>query len=637
MNKNQMLLLYVTIAILSTLLPEVSSAKFRYNGVSYVSWTRGEYPYTYSWKEQTWWDSRAITSVAVTTNNYYEGKGSLELVVDSLCYSDSCKKSGEAYVDLRYYPPLWEPSFGKFAPLNMLKDTITAMVYCPAGSCGPDSAPNGLQLFVKDQNWKSFYGSWHNIYWWNKNDWKKVRVIPDTVKPNCGFMESGFDPTKIIALGLKVGANQHSPLYFSGTFYLDSVSWSDYHKPIYDFENVENSIENLSQNNCNFVSLVVTQYMKSATSDSISRDSIKTHTDEEIIETIGYLKSQGISVMLKPHIDVKDNTWRGAISPADKDAWFESYCQFITHYARIAALTKVNLFCIGTELESLSDSSYHSNWDEIIDLVKNEYDSMLTYAANWDGCYKVTFWDRMDLIGIDAYFPLSNLENPSLNTLEDGWTNYFDGAQTHNWVADIENLHNQYNKPIIFTEIGYGSYDYAAMEPWSLPDKDISLINCDLQARCYAAAFQVWNKIDWFQGMFWWLWHPFSDAGGLCDLGFTPQNKPAEDTLRCWYGKCTAVTHKEKPNLPEEPVLLGNYPNPFNSSTMIMFDINAPGQVVLKVYNIAGQEIITLLNEKIEDGHHKIMFDGSQLPSGVYFYSIQMSNFRDTKKMLLLR
>jgi photosystem II stability/assembly factor-like uncharacterized protein len=80
-----------------------------------------------------------------------------------------------------------------------------------------------------------------------------------------------------------------------------------------------------------------------------------------------------------------------------------------------------------------------------------------------------------------------------------------------------------------------------------------------------------------------------------------------------------------------------NYPNPFNPTTTIGFGIIEKGNVRLSILNILGEEIRILLNEEKEAGYHLINFNGSDLPSGVYFYQLKASNFSETKKMILLR
>jgi hypothetical protein len=95
-------------------------------------------------------------------------------------------------------------------------------------------------------------------------------------------------------------------------------------------------------------------------------------------------------------------------------------------------------------------------------------------------------------------------------------------------------------------------------------------------------------------------------------------------------------------NLPLALALKQNYPNPFNPSTKINFSLNNSGLVILKVYNILGNEIDVLVNEELIPGEYNISFDGTGLASGVYFYSLIFSdksgkNFTETKQMLLIK
>jgi hypothetical protein len=80
-----------------------------------------------------------------------------------------------------------------------------------------------------------------------------------------------------------------------------------------------------------------------------------------------------------------------------------------------------------------------------------------------------------------------------------------------------------------------------------------------------------------------------------------------------------------------------NYPNPFNPNTKISYSIKEEGLVTLKVYDILGKEIATLVNENQPVGNYEAEFNASQLPSGMYIYKLQASSFSDVKKMLLTK
>jgi hypothetical protein len=88
---------------------------------------------------------------------------------------------------------------------------------------------------------------------------------------------------------------------------------------------------------------------------------------------------------------------------------------------------------------------------------------------------------------------------------------------------------------------------------------------------------------------------------------------------------------------PDDFVLYQNYPNPFNPSTMISYQLPVGSDVTLKVYDILGNEIVTLVDEYKPAGRYDVEFNASALPSGVYFYHLKAGSFVETKKMILLR
>lgn len=93
----------------------------------------------------------------------------------------------------------------------------------------------------------------------------------------------------------------------------------------------------------------------------------------------------------------------------------------------------------------------------------------------------------------------------------------------------------------------------------------------------------------------------------------------------------------DKISLPKEYSLQQNYPNPFNPTTKINYSVKEAGLVKLKVYDILGKEIANLVNENKEEGNYSVSFYASQLPSGVYIYTLQVNGFSASQKMLLLK
>jgi aminopeptidase N len=99
----------------------------------------------------------------------------------------------------------------------------------------------------------------------------------------------------------------------------------------------------------------------------------------------------------------------------------------------------------------------------------------------------------------------------------------------------------------------------------------------------------------------------------------------------------TVSVNDPQVELPKEYSLHQNYPNPFNPVTNIKYDIPNPGIVKITVYNTAGKEVSTLVNEFKQAGFHNVMFSSGYLSSGVYFYKIESGNFSQVKKMILIK
>ena len=114
------------------------------------------------------------------------------------------------------------------------------------------------------------------------------------------------------------------------------------------------------------------------------------------------------------------------------------------------------MYCVGMELTRLSIEK-PEYWRSLIADVRKVYSGKLTYAANWYKEYdRVEFWDDLDYIGVQAYFPLTKKDAPSVDDVSKGWKKY---------IPDMESIALQYKKPLLFTEIGYKSMLGTAEKP----------------------------------------------------------------------------------------------------------------------------------------------------------------------------
>ncbi|MFN0158230.1 MAG: T9SS type A sorting domain-containing protein [Bacteroidota bacterium] len=110
-------------------------------------------------------------------------------------------------------------------------------------------------------------------------------------------------------------------------------------------------------------------------------------------------------------------------------------------------------------------------------------------------------------------------------------------------------------------------------------------------------------------------------------------------TIRTYYkkGLVLPTSVKESPILPKAVTLQQNYPNPFNPTTIINYQQAASNWVTLKVFDLLGREVATLVNEKIEVGEHSVEWNAERLPSGVYYYRLISGNRAETRKAVLIR
>jgi hypothetical protein len=326
----------------------------------------------------------------------------------------------------------------------------------------------------------------------------------------------------LLCLTIFITAVQAEPAFQKGMCY---AAWE---KERYASVYSDRSLEALAQTGTEWVAIVTTYYQDKYNSKEIFPTE-KTPSDKSIIHTIKKAQALGLKVMLKPHIDLLDQSdglWRADIgfqNQSDWQAWFSQYLKFILHYAEIAQSSGVEIFCIGTELSFASTET--SFWQEkIIPRVREVYSGKLIYAANWDEYKKIKFWNDLDFVGIDAYFPLVQKKDPEYDEIKSAWIKQAD---------EIESWQKRISKPIIFTEIGFPSSESAAAKPWE--NASNRKVDLRIQANCYKVVLDVLYKRDWCRGIYWWYWQASVYAGGLNNRDFTPQNKPAEAVLTYWY------------------------------------------------------------------------------------------------------
>ena len=237
-------------------------------------------------------------------------------------------------------------------------------------------------------------------------------------------------------------------------------------------------------------------------------------SDSGIEQVAAFAHSLGLKVMLKPQIWVRPG-YPGDLdftSEVELRAWFTEYQSFLEHYADLAKRTHADLFCVGVEFARLT--RHEAEWRRLIARARERYPGPLVYAANaGEEFEKLRFWDALDYIGLDNYYSLPDDLNVSAI------------------VEKVEAIHRQYQRPVIFTEVGFSSLEAPHRQPW---DESPRRLSTEDQARCYEAVFQAFYRKVWFQGMYWWKVGT-NGYGGIQDGTHTPWGKPAMEVVSRWY------------------------------------------------------------------------------------------------------
>ncbi|WP_424963608.1 glycoside hydrolase family 113 [Ekhidna sp.] len=253
------------------------------------------------------------------------------------------------------------------------------------------------------------------------------------------------------------------------------------------------------------------------------------HTDGNC-RLIQYAKDHGFKVMVKPHVWARGAGWVGDFNLDTEDKWMiweADYTKYILNHAIKADSMGVELFCIGTEYR-IPARERPAFWRSLIKQVRGVYSGKITYASNWDNYQNITWWDQVDYIGIDAYFPLAEGIHPDLSEIRKGWDPI---------KQQLSLFSKKWGKPILFTEYGFQSANGAAGSHWEV-DQSESSANPQLQADAYEATFEALENEQWWVGGFFWKWHFNTLPGGRWrGTEWTPQNKPAEAVIARWYGK----------------------------------------------------------------------------------------------------
>jgi hypothetical protein len=261
-----------------------------------------------------------------------------------------------------------------------------------------------------------------------------------------------------------------------------------------------------------------------------------------IARMIAQAKARGLRVLVIPHLWVETQGWRGEIDPGSPERWQTyqaSYRDFVLAWARDAQAFGADAFSVGVECKSFS-GRFGAYWTDLIADVRRIFHGSLTYSANWDEVEDVLFWDQLDWIGVNAFYPLAQAGGA-------GQATYVASAEQA--LARLGEFAAVIDKPVVLVEIGYTTRTDAAVQPWLWPD-DLRGVTVDEheQARALAAIAEAAAQRSDVLGFFVWRYYAnLDDVSQEAAWGFSPHAKQAERVLERIFGQRWAADPVARP------------------------------------------------------------------------------------------
>jgi hypothetical protein len=313
---------------------------------------------------------------------------------------------------------------------------------------------------------------------------------------------------------------------------MQGMTEAGYKPGVFDTPQVTGELSRLKRDGINWLAIQVAWFQDTDYSVTIRPSPRFTPTDASVRRLVALAHRMGMRVFLNPFVNsLHGDGWQANFTPSSVPQWFKIFDAYLAHYAALAQATGADLFAIGDEFDSLDAvPAYRPYWVKAISVARRYYRGPIVYGADYPHYQQVTFWQALDDVGVDAYFPLSQDPNPTVSQLASSW------RQIASEIAAWRRSTGLDRKGFIITELGYPSEDGAATQPGSwLPHRAVNLA---LQQRLYQATLSTVGKEPWLKGLFWFWWANPSNPdwqGGPRDNGYTPRGKPAEATLRQYY------------------------------------------------------------------------------------------------------
>lgn len=260
-------------------------------------------------------------------------------------------------------------------------------------------------------------------------------------------------------------------------------------------------------------------------------------TDESLVAITARAHELRLRVLLAPHL--WGRVWCGEWRADDEAGWanlFAEYRRFAMHYAALAAYTGADIYQVGKELKATSGRE--AEWRELLLAVRSLYKGQITYAANWDEYDAITWWDAVDLIGINQYRPVGGRMAIRPDEMKDSMRRAAD---------ELDSLSSRFGRPYLLTEVGFTASAFAYREPWKSYDESTDEPDFSQQALLYESMLTTYANRSQCRGLFWWKWFTRLESNnrGRNRYDFPPYGKPAEQVLVGVFSKRTGSENNE--------------------------------------------------------------------------------------------
>ncbi len=376
----------------------------------------------------------------------------------------------------------------------------------------------------------------------------------------------------------------------------------------------------------------------------INKEGVNGTSDEDLIKIITEAKKRG----LKFYLDAYPWAMISDSSPNyhTNEWWIEFEQQWrpiILDYAQISQDYGVDILTFGMWVNRWSVSQQEASIvdslaQNLLNDVRQIYTGKIAVEFTPWGP-DLNLYSEADYLkfNISAFWPyqLSTSKSPTVTEM------------VTNLNTGLDELYNEgpgkWGKPVILSQIAASSYDGTVInrpdwetQMYYFPNDPGVPLDLQEQADAYEAFLQAFTKREWIKGIYSFnynYWNSIDKAPSI-------RSKPAEQVVAKWYhwiNPHNLTDVKDNVKLVESFKLYQNYPNPFNPTTNFEFRIANFGFVTLKIYDLLGREVETLVNEEESPGTYEVKFDASQLPSEVYFARMEAGGYVQTIKMLLIK